>query len=60
MFRGMKKYYRNLVSINSIEGIEVDEGSLWFLTNNNLLVLVDDDQYVSCKLDEFIFEETEM
>lgn len=56
----MKKYYRNLVSINSIEGIEVDEGSLWFLTNNNLLVLVDDDQYVSCKLDEFIFEETEM
>ncbi len=56
----MKKYYRNLVSITSPEGIEVDEGSLWELKDNHLLVLVDEDQYVSCPFDAALFVEAEL
>lgn len=46
--------YRNKIDIISIEKIQVDAGSLWEL-KGNLLVLEDEDQYVSCKLsDNFI------
>lgn len=38
--------YRNSVDLVSIEGIEVDAGSLWQL-KDGLMVLVDDDQYVT-------------
>ena len=46
--------YRNKIDLTSIEGIEVDAGSLWQL-KGNLLVLEDDDQYVTHELcDNFI------
>ncbi|MFD2824816.1 hypothetical protein ACFS5M_14125 [Lacinutrix iliipiscaria] len=38
--------YRNSIDVISIEGIHVDEGSLWKL-QDNLLVLEDDDQFVT-------------
>ena len=41
--------YRNSVDVISIEGIEVDAGSLWEL-KEGLLVLVDDDQYATHEL----------
>ena len=48
----MDKLYRNNSNITSIEGIHVDAGSLWQLDpNQNLLVLEDDDQYVTAQLD---------
>ena len=48
----MNKHYRNHSDITSIEGIHVDASSLWKLEpNQNLLVLEDEDQYVTAKLD---------
>ena len=44
--------YRNEEDLVSIEGIEVEAGSLWELQSDNLLVLVDDDQYASYYLDD--------
>tara|TARA_R110002111_G_scaffold203827_1_gene268662 strand:- start:1883 stop:2068 length:186 start_codon:yes stop_codon:yes gene_type:complete len=41
--------YRNKVDLVSSEGISVDAGSLWVF-KNDLLVLVDDDQYATHKL----------
>ncbi|MDK7375997.1 MULTISPECIES: hypothetical protein [Weeksella] len=42
--------YRNNVSIISIQGIEIDEGSLWkFDPKLNLMILVDEDQYITAK-----------
>ena len=38
--------YRNKISITSSQGIQVDAGSLWE-RKNNIMVLVDDDQYVT-------------
>ena len=38
--------YRNSIDVISIEGIQVDAGSLWKL-QNNLLILEDDDQYAT-------------
>lgn len=50
------KFYRNKTDLVSLEGIEVEAGSLWkFNPKLNLLELVDDDQYVSCALDESVF-----
>jgi len=43
----MPKQYRNNSDITSIEGIHVDKGSLWTLNVQNLLVLEDQDQYVT-------------
>lgn len=46
-------YYRNSKDLVSIEGIEVEAGSLWKRVQENpFLVLVDHDQYVSSHLDE--------
>ena len=56
----MKRYFRNSVTINSLENIEIDEGSLWELKENNLLVLVDKDQYITCWYDSELFKEVEM
>lgn len=50
-----KRRFRNSIDVESIEGIEVESGSLWTENDSGLLVLVDDDQYASCKLDESIF-----
>lgn len=44
--------YRNNVNVVSNEGIVVEAHSLWEL-KNELLVLVDDDQYATHKLNEF-------
>ena len=38
--------YKNSADITSIEGIEVDAGSLWKF-DKGLLILIDADQYVS-------------
>ena len=52
-------YYRNLEDLISLEGIEVEAGSLWKLERNGKrLVLVDDDQYCSAPMDQSKFEET--
>jgi len=49
-------YYRNLKDLVSIEGIEVEAGSLWkHEQEDNLLVLIDEDQYASTQLDEDSF-----
>lgn len=54
----MLRYFRNKKDISSIEDILVDEGSLWILNSEeNLLVLDDDDQYVTSKPSEKLFEE---
>lgn len=45
--------YRNLTDLISIEGIPVDAGSLWKYNKQlNLLVLVDNDQYVTMQLSD--------
>lgn len=44
-------FYRNTCDLESLEGIEVDNGSLWKVdVENNVLVLVDDDQHATHKL----------
>lgn len=49
--------YRNNVTIISIQGIEIDEGSLWkFDPKQNLLILVDDDEYITHKPSKDLFE----
>lgn len=49
----MSQYFRNKKDVISIEEIEVDNGSLWKLdTEQNLLILEDDDQYATAYLDE--------
>lgn len=46
--------YRNKKHLTSIEGIEVDAGSLW-TQEKNLLVLLDEDQHVTHELtDNFV------
>lgn len=53
------KYFRNKKDLESIEKIEVDASSLWKLDPlQKLLVLEDDDQYVSTNLDLSKFEKT--
>lgn len=48
--------YRNLIPVMSLQGIEIDEGSLWaFDKEHNLFVLVDDDQYITCKPNADVF-----
>lgn len=45
----MKKY-RNLQMVKSDQGVEIDAGSLWeFNKEQNLMVLVDDDEYQTSK-----------
>ena len=53
------KYFRNKQDLESIEKIDVDASSLWKLDpKQNVLVLEDDDQYVTANLDLSKFEET--
>ncbi|WP_303686315.1 hypothetical protein [Nonlabens dokdonensis] len=48
---GALEYYRNRENLVSIEGIEVDAGSLWKKEPDSKdLVLMDDDQYVTTPL----------
>lgn len=42
-------YYRNKTDLTSIEGVEVEAESLW-QQKTDVLVLVDDDQYVTSPL----------
>ena len=52
------KFYRNKVDLVSLEGIEVEAGSLWKLNPElNLLELIDEDQYVSAAMEEQSFEQ---
>lgn len=49
--------YRNKVNVISVQGVEIDEGSLWnFNKDLNLYVLVDDDQYITHKPNADLFE----
>jgi hypothetical protein len=65
--RRMSQYYRNNKDVTSIEGIEVDAGSLWKTAQMNsngtnelkrnqteqiILILEDDDQYATAYLNE--------
>ena len=57
-------FYRNTIEVVSLEGVLVDAQSLWQLdpnqTNGNvLLVLVDEDQYVTAFLDLKSFQPCE-
>lgn len=50
-------FYRNKISVVSMQGVEIDETSLWKLDKrSNVLVLVDNDQYQTHKLDLELFE----
>ena len=50
-------FYRNHQDLVSIEGIEVEAGSLWkFKPDLDLLVLEDEDQFASYSLDTSKFE----
>lgn len=49
------QFYRNIESLE-VEGQTIDEGSLWEL-KEDLLILVDDDQYVSWLYDPQIFRQ---
>lgn len=51
------KYYRNNRDVVSIEGIPVEECSLWKLdADNGVVVLVDEDQYATHKIDKELFD----
>ncbi len=51
------KFYRNKADLVSLEGVEVEAGSLWRLNPKlNLLELVDDDQYVTKNIGSDLFE----
>lgn len=52
------QFYRNLIDIISNENIEVDEGALWKLDpENNILILVDEDQYITSKLNSYFIND---
>lgn len=49
----MSHYYRNKKDLTSIEGIQVDAGSLWLrTTEKNVLMLEDEDQYATAYISE--------
>ncbi len=53
MQNNITEFYRNKTDLISIEGIEVDEGSLWKLDRTqDLLILEDEDQYATAQLDD--------
>lgn len=52
-------YYRNKINIVSYEGIEVEVESLW-KRKGELMVLVDDDQYVTYPYSEGKFYQVEI
>lgn len=49
-------HYRNTIAITSLEGTEVEPHSLWQL-KDNVLTLVDDDQYVTSPLTESFYKD---
>ncbi|WP_165571965.1 hypothetical protein [Chryseobacterium vrystaatense] len=48
--------YRNIKEVLSYEGILVDAGSLWE-RKGDLMILVDEDQYVTTFYDKDLFED---
>lgn len=52
---GKNQFYRNIEAIQ-VEGQTIDKGSLWKL-KGDLLILVDDDQYVEVKFESTLFAE---
>ena len=52
-------YYRNKIYIVSYEGLEVEVESLW-KKKGELMVLVDDDQYVTFPFSETKFYKVEL
>lgn len=52
-------YYRNKINVVSYEGIEVEVESLW-KRKGELMVLVDDDQYVTYPYSETKFYEVQL
>lgn len=53
------KHYRNKINLISYEGIEVEVESLW-IRKGELMVLVDDDQYVTFPYSETKFYPVEL
>ena len=47
-------YYRNTKEIQSYEGVAIEPGFLWE-KRGQLMVLVDDDEYITCAYDENCF-----
>ncbi len=52
-------HYRNKINLISYEGIEVDVESLW-IRKGELMVLIDDDQYVTAPFSETKFYPVEI
>ena len=52
-------HYRNKINIISYEGIEVDVESLW-IRKGELMVLIDEDQYVTFPFSESKFYQVEI
>lgn len=52
-------HYRNKINIISYEGIEVEVESLW-IRKGELMVLIDDDQYVTAPHSESKFYRVEI
>ena len=50
--------YRNIVDFIIDENYTIDQGSLWFLKDEKL-ILFDDDQYVETHFDSSIFQKSE-
>lgn len=53
------EYFRNKIDIISFEGIHVEAESLW-VKKGQLMVLVDDDQYVTFPFSESKFYRVEI
>lgn len=52
-------YYRNRNQLTSYEGAEVDADSLW-IRKGELMVLVDDDAYITAPYAEGLFYSTKI
>lgn len=55
----MAGFYRNIDTVTSDQGGEIDAGSLWHLNNYNFFILQDDDEYHSLKFNDMFFEKVE-
>jgi hypothetical protein len=54
-----KGYYRNSIAVVSKQGVEIDKGYLWKMQEYGLLMLEDDDRYITAEFDENVFYEVD-
>jgi hypothetical protein len=55
MSNKIHQYYRNKTALLTSDDVEIDPGALWKCEGDEL-ILVDDDQYITAKLDFTLFE----